>query len=95
MGRKLTAGLLGLICTAQRYKDFLIAEATWKSANRDNPGCWSDEFKRWFFQLPIDRLKNYGLAHNEHSIQAVLDFEVTPEMLATEYNQLHKFKFAA
>ena len=94
--RPLTKGLLFLICMMQDHGKFLNSQAICMSYHTPKlcgPRTWQ-VLERTFYDLPDKMLAKHGLAKNKVSFDAVMNFEVTKEMLVTNYNWLpRKFTF--
>lgn len=90
---RMSSGLLDLLVMVQDYRKFLLSEIMYKEAH-DIPAekDWFSKTQAFFNSIDNQILNKYGLCKNKISFDVVLGFIITPEMLATKYEELDKFE---
>lgn len=91
----LTKGLLSLIVMVQTYQDFIISRSGFQEDHGGKKIDWHAEVREFFFGLDDTHLRKYGLSRNEMSLDAVLNYRITDEIMHTDFKVLpKKFTFA-
>lgn len=96
----LSEELLDVIVLIHRAKWFFLSESSLINMGQDTglvskpDENWKDNTRRYFFGLNTEHLQKLNLKKNEFCFLAIIDFQVSDEMLSTPFDQLHKFTFS-
>lgn len=91
---KLSATLLSLIIAVQSARRMFINESHLVGSGFVEQGKnWLDRTQDYFNSFPSDKVHELGLKQNRYCFDAILSFEVTDEMLDTEYDSLAQYSF--
>ncbi len=77
----LTAGTIDLIMVIKQYREFKQHEAAFNKAHRIQQIDVDREVEKYFNRLDADVLYKYGLTRNRLSLNKVLNFEITNDMM--------------
>ena len=101
--------LLNLICTVKAAKDLFLSEAIMygnDGPKKKSEACSlcsakseiiDDHLARtrnYFFAMSDDLVQSLGLAKNEYCFEAICRFEISPEIVRAESEDLGKYTFS-
>lgn len=86
----LTPGLLDLIVMVQDYERFLRSQSMFNNKHHLDRVDVDREVERFFIKIDDSVLRQYKLSKNKISLNKVLNYVVTDEILNTQYDELPK-----
>jgi hypothetical protein len=90
----LTAEFLALIQTVQSFRQFRLHYHIWQEEAGKAKGSWYADTQEFYNSLDDELLARFSLCKNGLNFEEVLNFDIVPEMLTTNYDELpKKFQF--